>query len=369
MSLRAPIAACAVALALPLAADAFATGFCPCLTDLNNDGVTEGADLAILLGAWGRTQGGTEVGDFNEDGGVNGADLAILLGAWGPCPPPANDECPTGEVLEGADLYIDFCTAAATTSAFPSLSDCDGATVPIAKDIWFKYTVPYDGKLRVNTCSTVDFDSVLAVYGTIIPGSCACPGGLFTTLRACNDDACETDAFVELDMVADECLSIRLGGYGFANPEEGQGTLGIRAIKVGDRCDIAHELPSVLNQTVPGTTQGDTWQEADPSTCASNDTIDEWYRFVMPCQGSVTITTCEPGTDFDTTLSVFTSCGGAQIACNDDSPDSGCQIGGFNRKSKVSINAAGGEVLYIRVSGFEGDFGAFELTIDVDCIS
>jgi hypothetical protein len=48
--------------------------------DLNGDGVVNGADLAILLGAW----GGGGPADLNGDGVVNGADLAILLGAWGP---------------------------------------------------------------------------------------------------------------------------------------------------------------------------------------------------------------------------------------------------------------------------------------------
>ena len=46
--------------------------------DLNGDGRVDGADLAILLGAW----GGSGLGDLDGSGSVNGADLAILLGAW-----------------------------------------------------------------------------------------------------------------------------------------------------------------------------------------------------------------------------------------------------------------------------------------------
>jgi hypothetical protein len=56
----------------------------PCAGDLNDDGVVNGADLAILLGEWGKCPGC--VADLNDDGVVNGADLAILLGAWGECP-------------------------------------------------------------------------------------------------------------------------------------------------------------------------------------------------------------------------------------------------------------------------------------------
>jgi len=49
------------------------------LGDLNLDGVVNGADLSILLAAWGTAD---PVADLNDDGIVNGTDLAILLGAW-----------------------------------------------------------------------------------------------------------------------------------------------------------------------------------------------------------------------------------------------------------------------------------------------
>jgi len=60
-----------------------------CLGDLNLDYVVNGADLGLLLGAWGACPGGTPgcIGDLNNDGVVNGADLGLLLGAWGACPP------------------------------------------------------------------------------------------------------------------------------------------------------------------------------------------------------------------------------------------------------------------------------------------
>ena len=59
-----------------------------CLGDLNLDGVVNGADLGLLLGAWGACPGDVPgcVGDLNVDGVVNGADLGLLLGAWGACP-------------------------------------------------------------------------------------------------------------------------------------------------------------------------------------------------------------------------------------------------------------------------------------------
>jgi hypothetical protein len=52
----------------------------PCPEDLNSDGIVNGADLGLLLGAW-----GTDGGDINGDGLTNGADLGLMLGAWGDC--------------------------------------------------------------------------------------------------------------------------------------------------------------------------------------------------------------------------------------------------------------------------------------------
>ena len=52
-----------------------------CPGDLDGDGVVDGADLGLLLGAW----GDVAPGDLNGDGVVDGADLGLLLGGWGAC--------------------------------------------------------------------------------------------------------------------------------------------------------------------------------------------------------------------------------------------------------------------------------------------
>lgn len=79
--------------------------FLPAPADLNRDGIVNGLDLALLLGAWGACpsslpgppvrSGGVSapltspasarscLADLNADGMVSGFDLAMLLGAWG----------------------------------------------------------------------------------------------------------------------------------------------------------------------------------------------------------------------------------------------------------------------------------------------
>ena len=58
-------------------------GDAPCLADLNGDDSVGGADLGLLLAAWGSCAGCPE--DLNGDGLVNGADIGLILAAWGDC--------------------------------------------------------------------------------------------------------------------------------------------------------------------------------------------------------------------------------------------------------------------------------------------
>lgn len=53
-----------------------------CVADLDRNDTVNGADLALVLGAW----GGSGAADLSGNGSVDGADIAIVLGNWGPCP-------------------------------------------------------------------------------------------------------------------------------------------------------------------------------------------------------------------------------------------------------------------------------------------
>jgi poly(A) polymerase len=57
---------------------------CDCTGDLTLDGTVNGADLGILLAAWGPCTGSC-ASDLNRDGVVNGADPGAMLSQWGVC--------------------------------------------------------------------------------------------------------------------------------------------------------------------------------------------------------------------------------------------------------------------------------------------
>jgi len=56
-----------------------------CIADMNDDGVVDGVEIAIVLSQWGLAGAGL-LADIDGDGVVNGMDFAIVLGSWGPCP-------------------------------------------------------------------------------------------------------------------------------------------------------------------------------------------------------------------------------------------------------------------------------------------
>ena len=99
-----------------------------CPSDINGDGISDGADMGIVLGGWGPCITLCCDADLNIDGQVNGTDLAIVLGAWGnacsivavcdelPCAPPFASSAvfgvPTDESLDGSSFAIETLLAA-----------------------------------------------------------------------------------------------------------------------------------------------------------------------------------------------------------------------------------------------------------------
>jgi hypothetical protein len=88
------------------------------------------------------------------------------------------------------------------------------------------------------------------------------------------------------------------------------------------------------------------------SSCGYNDKYAVWYSYTPRSDETVTISLC--GSAFDTTLAVFDSCGGIELACNDDY----CAL-----QSELTIDLTAGQTYLIRVAGYNGQTGDYTLTI------
>lgn len=113
----------------------------------------------------------------------------------------------------------------------------------------------------------------------------------------------------------------------------------------------------------PGVTAGSSLGSLSDgsSTCAqSNPAADVWYRYVPKTSGNAFVSMCGAGTDYDSALSVHTGCPGQvydELACDDD----GC--GTVFGPSQVSFAVTAGETYYLRVTGYLGSVGNFELDL------
>ncbi|MBX3354313.1 MAG: hypothetical protein KF724_01290 [Phycisphaeraceae bacterium] len=199
------------------------------------NGVVDGADLAVVLGAW-----GTSGADINGDGNTDGADIALILGNWGQCESVAGaccleggcalltaSECAAaGGTFLGANVPCtvagcmnnDFCTSAkditANINGLPVIGDNTLATPPfgggdpelpegtpscqwsnqpqaVHSTVWYRFTMP--SGLPIVSISFCDEQIPLANNDTIIAiysGTC---GSLVQEF--CDEDGCGGTSF------------------------------------------------------------------------------------------------------------------------------------------------------------------------------
>jgi len=116
---------------------------------------------------------------------------------------------------------------------------------------------------------------------------------------------------------------------------------------------------------VPQSGSTDSAMNDGASSCGvSDDSPDAWYSYTPATSGSATFSLCGSGTTYDSVLSVHTGCPGSSsndIACDDD----WC---GTGLPSQVTLNVDAGATYMIRVTGWNGSKGDFELNVSgPDC--
>ena len=218
-----------------------------------------------------------------------------------------------------------------------------GGTSARGNDEWFSFTASVEGEYTFSTCDSA-FNTVVSLWT-------GCPNGVRTPVD-CNDDACSTQARLVRRMAAGETLLVRVGGrdnlYG-----EYQIVVDAPFIEppANDRCEDAATIGvgTVTASTLHATLDG---QSECPAYAP-----DVWYRFTAPSAATFTFSTCET-LGYDTALSLFSSCGGAELACSDDSV---CRA--HANRSSISRAFAAGETVLVRVSGFGDRVGTFVLSI------
>jgi len=125
-----------------------------------------------------------------------------------------------------------------------------------------------------------------------------------------------------------------------------------------DDCTNATIINEVTN--LPFNTDNATASGIQPS-CGGSSTppLDIWYAYTATQTGTALIDLC--GSIFDTRLTIWDSCNGNEIACNDDD---GPACSGL--QSSIEMAVTNGTTFYIQVGGFSTHSGEGNLSIQVN---
>lgn len=139
-----------------------------------------------------------------------------------------------------------------------------------------------------------------------------------------------------------------------AQSRSGTGNIGFTVTPPNDDC--ANPTP-VVNGIYSWDNSGATTDGASPS-CQSSTSKDLWYLYSPSLTGTANITTC--GTVQDTVLSVYDTCGGTQLACDDDTCNPGLQ----SQITGLAVNSSSTYLIRVASYGTSATGGPGTLTIE-----
>jgi len=233
---------------------------------------------------------------------------------------------PKGTTYSGVALGIacpptdDCITAAYDSSGDPKTTDCvhlEPGTYYIQVDTWSTPDCIPDFDLTIDACVVPVGRCCLDPWPTcedLTAAECANSNGVW-------DETLDCTTPCPAPLANDDCADATVVTDGTPAAE-------------GDNCDA-----------------GDDDAEA---SCQSNSNKDVWFEYTATCTGIVTVDTENSGQS-DTVLSVYDSCGGTELQCDDD--------GGTSFLSSASFNATQSVTYYIRLASYSSGCGDYDLNI------
>ncbi|MFO0830350.1 MAG: hypothetical protein U0637_00775 [Phycisphaerales bacterium] len=256
-------------------------------------------------------------------------------------PPPANDNCANAiPVTVGASVSLD--TTGATDDGAAS---CGFGGSPGHHDVWYSFTAPSAGCFAFSTCNGT-LDTIVSVFD-------GCGGSEI----ACDDDFCgfASSSTARAVLTNGQHVLVRVAGWGTL--DEGPTTLDVTqgVVPANDLCANA----IALNVGIPVAFDNSCAGTEGASSCGFGGdpgANDIWYTFTAPAAGPYRIDTCQSN-GLDTQLGAYDSCGGSEVACNDDA----CGL-----SSAITVNAAAaGQMFVIRLAGWGGTQGQGIINVTV----
>jgi hypothetical protein len=248
-------------------------------------------------------------------------------------PPPPNDTCAGAITLSGTGVRM----ADTLVGATAQITDCGTGT-----EVFYRVTVTARSIFYLDTMGT-GFDTRISYRGTACPGASA----------LCLDDSCAT-------LQTQMARVLEAGTHYFSvhtfSSTTVAGPLALRfqtsPAAAGDNVEIT------TTGTFTGSTTGASGVGASCGSAAAS-AEDSFYFMLCPATArTVTATTCNAGTTYDTVLHMQGVAG--EIACNDD--DTSCALDSLRSRISTSLSGAGVYVVY--VDGYSsGSTGSYQTSI------
>jgi hypothetical protein len=241
---------------------------------------------------------------------------------------PANDDFSTAIAISG----LPFSDSVDTTEATPAFDDpvCAGQ----GPTVWYAYTAAESVRITADTFGS-SYDTTLSAFTGV-------RGSLFQI--ACNDDAQGLQSQVQFDVSAGVTYYFMVGAFG--GGAGGQLAFHVAPVPpppsgpANDEFAAATAIDSLPFEDRIDTSQATTADD-DPFCSGRGATV--WYAITPAGAQRIELNTF--GSDYDTTLSVYTGAQGSlsQVACNDDTQ---------GLQSRVRFAASEGVTYYVMVGSF-----------------
>lgn len=260
----------------------------------------------------------------------------------------ANDDFVAAQQISGASGSVAGTTVDATREASEPAHGGRGASA----SVWYRWTAPASGTLRVTTQGS-SFDTLLGAYTGSQVSS-------LTTLDA-NDDTPTGERWssVAFPVTAGSSYLIAVDGYGGWKGATVlnwslSGAAPAPSPVANDMFADAQEITGASG-SVTGATIGAKREAGEPDHASSSGRASIWYQWTAPSSGNLRLNT--QGSSFDTLLAAYTGTQVSalqQLAANDDVPGS--------LWSEVTVPVTEGTTYRIAVDGWGGYTGATTLS-------
>ncbi|MEM6991798.1 MAG: hypothetical protein AAF721_14925 [Myxococcota bacterium] len=195
-----------------------------------------------------------------------------------------------------------------------------------------------------STAGDYVFDTEGSGYDTVIAVFDSCDAD---SEIGCNDDTVGVTSSLSVTLSAGQSVVVVVDGF---LGDTGAWDLNVNAAPTD--CFEEDIMTMIGSPATTGTTVGED-EDFSLSCGGATGSVEHVLRFEAPATATFTFDTV--GSDYDTVLAAFETCAeSSELACNDDTDDV---------QSEISLDLVDGQEIFVVVSGFLNETGAYTLNI------